>query len=271
MPPDKHYGTRYALVFIPIILLSVALILVKEELNQAKKENRALIEVSRVQFSAQPEQTQGIIPENTNPNNDKEALLELEYLLAQLQAENAELRNRLAEARSRKTEVQNKLEEVFKPANKDNLSSRVRTTLAKDEILITGGYKDAQGNYQFTFLQPNEAETDSKYRQIEIQVISVGITEETMQAKGLHTLKTSAGNTLQHGEAWKRDEFEKVFQKMDAEDILFKPSLTILPGREATLLNQQVDNGDYYEMKIIPNFSTESDGFDIDMSVEQSR
>jgi len=158
-------------------------------------------------------------------------------------------------------------EGMSQPFEDDILSSTLKTTVGKGEVLVTGGYQTADGYYQFPMLQP-EALQDNGRTLIRMKPTHFSIKPEVMKELGLDSLSTNAGNTLQHGEIWTSEEFRSVVKRLgriDGVGILSAPSFTVIPGTEAEVTM------DDYKLRATPSISSDGASFDIELRVEQSR
>ena len=125
------------------------------------------------------------------------------------------------------------LEKITRPLEQDVLSSTVDAEINPGETLVTGGYRTADGNYELTLITPRSVTLEDGREAIEVssKILSVG--SEFVGAHGLDTLATNAKNTLQHAEAWMRDDVASALAAArDAEGagVFSSPKITTLPS-----------------------------------------
>ena len=167
-----------------------------------------------------------------------------------------------------KEKLRGQLDEVLKPLREDILSSTLRTTIRKGEVLVTGGYQTADGRFQFAIVEPTLQTMADGETAIHLAIRHLSMGAEAMLSVGLDSLQTTAGNTLQHGEAWESAEMAEVTQELLAYndvDLLTAPQALVLPGEDA-----EVMVGDY-RMRTTPDITVDGAGFDIELRVEQPR
>lgn len=178
------------------------------------------------------------------------------------------LANDLVAVEEQRSKLQEELDEVLKPLREDILSSTLRTTIRQGEVLVTGGYQKADGRYQFAVVEPTLETLPTGETAIHLSTRHFSMGTDAMLAVGLDSLQTTAGNTLQHGEAWESGEMEKVTQELLAYndvDLLTAPKALVVPGEQV-----EVMVGDY-KMRTTPDITEDGSGFDIELRVEQSR
>ena len=184
-----------------------------------------------------------------------------------------QLREALAKAQEKERMREEQVDELLKPFDEDILSSTLKTTVGKDEVLVTGGYKTADGKFQYAMVEPVLDQLADGRKAIRIQTRQYAITPELMKELGLDSLSTNAGNTLQHGEIWTAAELRKLNQSIaegNGVELRAAPQVTVLPGRKAEVsLASEV--GEYYKMSTTPGISEDGSGFDIELRIEQPR
>ena len=192
--------------------------------------------------------------------------------LARLRRENAELAHELDAARAQmKTreavfnETRAELEELRRPLVADVLSSTLRAELKSGEVVVTGGYKLADGRRLYAFAKPVIENIDgAKVVKIESRYLS--LTDEVGKSVGLDNLATNAANTLQHGEVWVPAEEQAVFASLETMPdtrLVTSPSVSVLPGRSATITFGEV------QLKVTPTLAKEGDGLGMELRLEQ--
>lgn len=105
------------------------------------------------------------------------------------------------------------LELVTRPFTTEASSSFVKVELGADEVLVMGGFKMADGRYQFTFLAPQEIDSKAENGALQVKAQVLILPEEAVETAGLDTLATNARNTLQHAEAWPASDLAVVMRQ----------------------------------------------------------
>jgi len=160
------------------------------------------------------------------------------------------------------------MDELLKPLDEDILSSTLKASVGKDEILVTGGYQTSDGKYQFAMVEPVLEHLADGSEVIQMQTRHYSITPEVMNESELNSLSTNAGNTIQHGEIWTAIDISNLHQSlvnMRGVDVVTTPQLTVVPGREAEI------NLGGYRMSTTPEISEDGSGFDIELRIEHPR
>jgi hypothetical protein len=142
------------------------------------------------------------------------------------------------------------LENLSRPLAQDILSSTVNAEISPGETLVTGGYKTADGNYEFTFLTPRSVTLSDGSERIEIKsrVLSVG--PEVVQENGLDSLATNARHTLQHAEAWKQDDTDVTLSSMTkAEGMRITTFPTILASPSTSFGGKSLLGGTQFSLE----------------------
>lgn len=192
--------------------------------------------------------------------------------LARLMEENAELRAELIAARSVVIEHDAKLklaaeqlEELRRPMTADILSSTLRAELRSGEVVVTGGYKLADGRRLYAFAKPVIQEIDGTPVAM-VHGRYVTVTDEVGKTVGLDSLVTNAANTLQHGEVWVPAEEESVLKQLEATPgtaIRALPSFSVRFGRSGTMSIGET------QLKVTPTLADGVDNLGMELRLEQ--
>jgi regulator of replication initiation timing len=179
-----------------------------------------------------------------------------------------QLREALAKAQEEEQMREEQVDELLNPFDEDILSSTLKTTVGKDEVLVTGGYQTADGKFQYAMVEPVLDQLADGRKAIRMQTRQYAITPERMKELGLDSLSTNAGNTLQHGEIWTAAELKKLNQSIAESkgvELMAAPQMTVLPGSYAEIMVGK------YRMSTTPGISEDGSGFDIELRIEQPR
>lgn len=192
--------------------------------------------------------------------------------LERLTRENAELSAQLAEARARLAakegslkETQERLDELRRPMTADVLSSTLRADLRSGEVVVTGGYRLADGRRLYAFARPVVRKVGGA-DVVSIEGRYLTLTDEAGKAVGLENLATNAANTLQHGEVWMAGEEAAVLGKLvgtPGTDMVAYPTLSVAPGRSGTITVGDV------QLKVTPTLTEGGDGMGMELRLEQ--
>lgn len=189
-----------------------------------------------------------------------------------LRKENADLKARLAEAQEKLSKsdvslqvVREQLDELRRPMEVDMMSSALRAEMKSGEVVVTGGYKLADGRRLYAFAKPTVKDVAGT-PVVMIEGSYLTLTDDAGRSVGLDNLATNAANTLQHGEVWVPDEATEVLGKLkgaEGTDVLTTPVLNILPGQSGV-----VSVGGT-QLKITPSLLDRGDGLDVEIRLEQ--
>ena len=192
--------------------------------------------------------------------------------LARLTKENEALKDELAEARGKLVRhdetlkrTREQLDELRRPMEADILSSTLKADLKSGEVVVTGGYKLADGRRLYAFATPVIADVDG-VKQVQISASYLTLTDEAGKAAGLENLSTNAANTLQHGEVWVADEERVVMEKlasMSGVEVVAVPRVSLISGGSGL-----ISSGDI-QLKVTPTLSGEGDGLGMELRLEQ--
>ena len=249
-----------------LILAMVAVVIIfnnSEEIAALKDENEKLRKLL--------DSKTDVVPTKHNFNEGSSKPNQVTKLSEENERLNEELRRmRLALAKVQEEEkmLQEQIDDLNKPLEKDILSSTLKTTVGKGEILVTGGYQNAEGNFQYAMVEPVMEQLPDGRKAIRIKSLQYSMSPEVMKEFGLDTLSTNARNTLQHGEIWSADELSSLNERIadnQSIGIMSSPQVTVLPGRKA-----EIRIGEY-RMSTTPGISEDGSGFDIELRVEQPR
>ena len=172
----------------------------------------------------------------------------------------------LEAAHSKIIRLERQLADLSKPLEADVRSAAVNTAVRHDETLITGGYQTPDGLTHFLFLKPDRHELPDGRIAVKLQGSQFALSPEQLAGSELAGLTTNAGNTLQHGQAWKNDETDRVIAEMrknDSGDQISAPSVITMPGMQA----QVTVDGDF-SYSVIPDFLEDGSGFQLRMRME---
>ena len=179
----------------------------------------------------------------------------------------ARAENRIAELEQQLGEFP-RLEELARPLETEVRSAAVNTTIGADETLVTGGYQTPDGQTHFLFLQPKRHTLNDGRVAVKIESTQFALSPEQLEGSELADLATNAGNTLQHGEAWKNAETSRVMKAMreaKSVDRLSAPSVITMPGQQA-----EISVGKDFRYSITPDFHADGDGIDLQMRMEHA-
>jgi len=184
---------------------------------------------------------------------------------AELDAQLAEVRARLAEHDAALVQTKASLEELRRPMMTDMMSSALRAELKSGEVVVTGGYKLANGKRLYAFAQPVIEQVDGK-DVVKIASRFLSLSDEAGKSVGLDSIATNATNTLQHGEVWVADEQTSVLNKLNAApdvDLLTSPNITVRGGSSGS-----IELGDL-KLKVTPVISDDRTKMDFEVRLEQ--
>lgn len=192
--------------------------------------------------------------------------------LERLTKENASLRADLIAARAIVVEhnaklkmATDQLDELRRPMTADILSSTLKAELKSGEVVVTGGYKLADGRRLYAFAKPvieNINGTDV----VMIHGRYLTVTDDVGKTVGLDSLATNAANTLQHGEVWVPSEEESVFSQLETTpDTVVRPypSLSVRLGRSGTIAIGDI------QLKVTPTLGEGVDSLEMELRLEQ--
>ncbi len=174
----------------------------------------------------------------------------------------------LAASEAARLQAEKKLDDILRPTEEDILSATVKAEVGQDEVLVTGGYKDASGLSYFAMVQPSSQNLSDGRAAILLKARQFALSDEAVAELGLSDLSTNAGNTLQHGEIWSAEGYQHFLDmvKSHAEvQTLVSPNVTTLPGMGA-----EIWVGEHL-MSITPDLSGDNSGYDIEFRMEQPR
>ncbi|MBW8781080.1 MAG: hypothetical protein JF599_04225 [Verrucomicrobia bacterium] len=191
--------------------------------------------------------------------------------LVRVSQENAELKAQLDAARASLVEhaatlkqTKEQLDELRRPMTADILSSTLRAELKSGEVVVTGGYKLADGRRLYAFAKPVVQQNNGR-DEVMIEGRYLTLTDEAGKSVGLDTLATNAANTLQHGEVWVPEEEQSVVNQLrttPGTEFLGYPRITVLPGSSGT-----IEIGDI-QLKVTPTLSA-THALSLELRLEQ--
>lgn len=190
-----------------------------------------------------------------------EVLLRLEREKALLQAELNRTKSELAQARA-------ELSSLKRPLEEDVVSSSLSAELKPGEVLVTGGFQTADGAVQLTFVEPVVQRGPNGKDLVTFSTRQVAIDSALVEELGVSSLKTTAGNVLQHGEAWSAEDYrvfmEDVLRQQGA-NVLSSPKITTGMGQSA-----RVAVGEY-RVEVSAEGATSGEGLNVQLRVEMPR
>jgi len=140
------------------------------------------------------------------------------------------------------------LEKITRPLEQDVLSSTVNAEINSGETLVTGGYRKADGSYELTLITPSSVTLEDGREAIEVNSKILSVESNFVEAHGLETLATNAGNTLQHAEAWMQEDVARILAAArDAEGvgIFASPKVITLPSRSFVVSIGETDGSQF--------------------------
>lgn len=188
--------------------------------------------------------------------------------LIRLERENALLAAELSQTKAALKRAEAELEGLRRPMEEDVVSSAVQATLEEGEVLVTGGFQTADGLVQFTFVEQKVKRGANGAEVVEFSGRQVALTPEVVTEMGLDSMMTTAGNVLQHGEAWSRDEYEALVAELaetSGVDLISAPRVTTALGAQATIAINE------YQMALSAERPLGQTGLTVDMRVEMPR
>ena len=176
------------------------------------------------------------------------------------------LAGELAEVRESLRRTREHLAELRRPMEADVMSSALRAELKSGEVVVTGGYRLAEGMRLYAFVQPFVEKAADGADVVRISSQFRLLEDEVGAAVGLDNLATNAANTLQHGEVWMADEQREILELIDpipgVSGASF-PSLTVRPGTSSV-----VELGDM-RLKVTPLLAADGESLDFEVRLEQ--
>jgi hypothetical protein len=147
----------------------------------------------------------------------------------------------------------------------DILSSTLKAELKSGEVVVTGGYKLADGRRLYAFAKPVLENVDGS-DVVMIHGRYLTVSDDVGKTVGLDSLVTNAANTLQHGEVWVPSEEESVFSRLQSEPgtvVRPYPSFSVRLGRSGT-----INIGDT-QLKVTPTQGEGVDSLEMELRLEQ--
>jgi RNA polymerase sigma factor (sigma-70 family) len=189
--------------------------------------------------------------------------------LAELAAENADLRDRLAATETDRDSTRDQLAELRRPMHADLISSTLSATVQPGETIVTGGSLLPDGKRLFVFATPTHS-SDQGRTTVEVRSRFLALPDEAVARLGLEKLSTSAANTLQHGEVWAPGEMDTAFAKLDQSsgaDTLSAPGVRLLSGNEGAIGIGQ-EGGESLQMKVRPKLAADGRALEMELRME---
>ena len=164
-------------------------------------------------------------------------------------------------------------------ARKRTLSSTLSAEVGKGEVLVTGGYQTADGNFHYTMLRPELVQSADGSKAIKMTPKQYALPPEVVQKLGLDSLSTPEGHMLQHGEVWSAQALEDFISgvRRDNKNITIMSWPTIImnePSDAATVRldppgHKGADKSPFgFYMSMTSQMTEDDAAFDIDLNVE---
>jgi hypothetical protein len=109
----------------------------------------------------------------------------------------------------------------------------VKTVLSDTQVLVTGGFPSSDGKHTFSFIAPKRHRFDDGTDAILIVERTVELDQDAIAEAGLETLATNARNTIQHAEAWEKEDMEatlSLFVEREGVSVSTGPSVLARPS-----------------------------------------
>jgi hypothetical protein len=179
---------------------------------------------------------------------------------------NEVLAGELAEVREALARTRENLAELRRPMDADVMSSALRAELKSGEVVVTGGYRLADGTRLYAFVQPFVERANDGADVVRISSQFRLLNDDVGAAVGLDNLATNAANTLQHGEVWMADEQREILELIDpipgVRGASF-PNVTVRPGASSV-----IELGDM-RLKVTPLLGADRESLDFEVRLEQ--
>ena len=169
-------------------------------------------------------------------------------------------------------------ERLQNEARKGVLSSTLSAEVGKGEVLVTGGYQTADGNFHYTMLRPELVQSADGSKAIKMTPTQYALPPEAVQKLGLDSLSTPEDHKLQHGEVWSAQALEDFIsgaRGIKNIGIIGFGSIIRPPGHEAEIsfvtpgFLVAADKSPFGLYMSMTSQMTEDDAaFDIDLNVE---
>ncbi len=184
---------------------------------------------------------------------------------AAMAAELEEARRRLADREGALARAQEQLDDLQRPLVADVFSSTLRAELKSGEIVVTGGYRLADGRRLYAFAKPMIVEAGGS-PMVMVEGSYLALSDEAGKAVGLDALATNAANTLQHGEVWMAGEETAVMAELaDVPGVewLSDPGVVVRSGDSGTITFGDI------QLKVTPTLREGGGGLGMDVRLEQ--
>lgn len=196
---------------------------------------------------------------------DATELARLRREQAAMAAELEEARKLLAAREGALVRAQEQLEDLERPLVADVFSSTLRAELKSGEIVVTGGYRLADGRRLYAFAKPMVVEAGGA-SMVMVEGSYVTLPDEAGKAVGLDALATNAANTLQHGEVWMAEEEAAVMAELadlPGVERVSDPGVVVRSGDSGTITFGDI------RLKVTPTLRENGGGLGIDVRLEQ--
>lgn len=114
---------------------------------------------------------------------------------------------------------------------------KVRTVMASGETLVTGGYLNTEGKWEFSMVTATVLEVDGN-KLLVLSPLVVALDDAGVSRAGLSSLLTGEVETRQHGEVWKAGEKERILKAVAGDkgtELMSSPTIMSRPGMEGTI------------------------------------
>lgn len=169
-------------------------------------------------------------------------------------------------------------EHIENEARKGVLSSTLSAEVGKGEVLVTGGYQTADGNFHYTMLRPELVQSADGSKAIKMSPTQYALPPEVVQKLGLDSLSTPEDHKLQHGEVWSAQALEDFISGVGGiKNIGIMSWPTIImnePSDAATIRldppgHKGADKSPFgFYMSMTSQMTEDDAAFDIDLNVE---
>jgi len=192
----------------------------------------------------------------------------------ELLRKNAELTAQLAKERASREIIDltlkhtsEDLEELRRPMSGDLLSSSLHAELKSGEVVVTGGYKLADGTRLYAFIQPTVEQSNGADV---VRVASkIMMLPDALSSKvGLDNLATNAANTIQHGEVWTADEQWSVFSAIGETPGV--RGINVTGATVPTGTSSVIEAGEL-RLKVTPTVGADRESMDFEVRLEQAQ
>ena len=152
------------------------------------------------------------------------------------------------------------------------LVSKLKANITKDDVLITGGYKAANGNMRYSCIQAKTDYLNGK-KMVMIKMNNFEISPETANDSNLDYLETDNNKIFDHFGILPSEEYRKTLKRLNEKGmvkIISLPGIGLVSGRQGELKMGDDNALNQLGFSIKPTIL--SDGtFDIELEAKQNR